>query len=153
VVALERFKYGLRAEFAPLLANWMIEPLQSLDPAGTGILVPIPLHPVRERERGFNQSEKLAVEIAKVTGHAVATNLLRRHRQTTTQTRLTKEERARNVHGAFVATDTSLPKAPLILVDDVATTGATLIAAAGALMPKGPTDLMALTACRARLVI
>lgn len=158
-VAVERFKYGHRTEYGPLLAEWMGPSLELLDPESKGVLLPIPLHRSRERERGFNQAELLASILSKTTNRRVCTDLLVRNRATPAQARLTKKERATNVHGAFSLSPTAeLPQVdgqprPVILVDDVATTGATLQAAARALSPLNPPQILALTACRASLVI
>jgi predicted amidophosphoribosyltransferase len=103
-------------------------------------LVPIPLAPVRERERGFNQSRLLADAVAQHWGVPVWPDVLVRVRATATQTRLTPSDRAANVSGAF-GTDPGvtarLRGTHLVLVDDVITTAATLNAAASALTGRG----------------
>jgi ComF family protein len=162
ITAIDRFKYGKRTEYTTMIASWMVPALERLDPDRTAVLIPIPLHPSRKRERGFNQAELLTRELARLTGHRFVENLLFRTRITTTQTRLNKEERTRNVQGAFQASSqVQFPTnpdgpAPLILVDDVATTGATLVAAAKGLLqaaPKPSPAILALTACRATLLL
>ena len=65
------------------------------------VLVPVPLHPRKQRERGFNQSERIAAALCRRAEGAVVRELLRRTRRTPSQTRLSAEERARNVQGAF----------------------------------------------------
>lgn len=100
-------------------------------------IAPIPLHPSRERERGFNQVEKILGKLPEdVRGH-VRTNLISRTRDTKTQTLLSKEERARNVARAFRAEGKNLAHAYILLVDDVATTGSTLRSAGSALSEAG----------------
>ena len=92
------------------------------------IPVPIPLHPRRERERGFNQNSLLTRSITAIT--PFPTPLLERAMYTKSQTRLKKRERALNVHGAFSVVS-SVPQAgTFLLIDDVATTSATLKEAA-----------------------
>ena len=104
------------------------------------ILVPVPLHPTKQRERGFNQSEKIAHMLAAATdGRSEVQNLLLRCRYTQTQTRLNQTERHRNVKNAFaLAPNTVLfSNKQYILVDDVFTTGSTLNACASVLRDAG----------------
>jgi len=110
------------------------------------ILVPVPLHPRRERERGYNQSALLAGVFAEMGG-AQAASLLHRVRDTRTQTRLAREERAGNVHNAFAMSPGAVLDARLtyILVDDVFTTGSTLEAAAQVLKAGGAGVIRVLT--------
>ena len=103
-------------------------------------LVPVPLASARQRERGFNQSERLAAALAVAWDVPVWNDVLVRTRSTDTQTRLTPEARRRNVSGAFRAVSTARPRlrgAHLVLVDDVVTTGATLVECASALVDGG----------------
>lgn len=114
------------------------------------VLVPVPLHHSRRRERGFNQSEWLAEVFAKESG-ADARDLLFRTRDTGTQTLLTREERLKNMHGAFEVRRGARvsPSARYVLVDDVVTTGSTLNACAKALHGAGATELAVLTLAHA----
>ena len=102
-------------------------------------LVPVPLAASRQRQRGYNQSECLARALAPLWKVPVRCDVLIRARSTQTQTRLTPEERVRNVHGAFAATTaaTTLRGSHIVLVDDVVTTAATLNACAAALHEAG----------------
>ncbi len=91
------------------------------------LLVPVPLHPSRLRERGYNQSERLAMGFASFTGHKINENILIRTRETHTQTTLDSENRSINVSGAFRYTGNhSLMGRPVIIIDDVMTTGSTI---------------------------
>ena len=114
-------------------------------------LVPVPLAPSRQRERGYNQSEELARAVGAAWNLPVRTDMLVRARATETQTRLTPGERHRNVSGAFrVCVDrTSLRGLHLVLVDDVVTTAATLNACAAALHAGGARILSFVTFGRA----
>jgi len=103
-------------------------------------LLPVPLAASRARERGFNQSERLARPLARRLGMEVWDDLLERARSTTSQTRLTPAERRRNVSGAFAVVPgaaSRLRGAHLVLVDDVVTTASTLNACAEALFTAG----------------
>lgn len=103
-------------------------------------LVPVPLAASRLRQRGYNQSERLAHALAARWQRPVWSTILARVRATETQTRLTPGERLRNVHGAFaaaVAERERLRGAHVVLVDDVVTTAATLNACAATLHAAG----------------
>lgn len=111
-------------------------------------LVPVPLHPTKLRERGFNQSEKIATMLASATaGRSRIEHLLIRKVYTQSQTHLNRSERDRNVKNAFaMRADMVLTShQQYILVDDVFTTGSTLNACAGALRAAGATRLKVVT--------
>jgi ComF family protein len=115
-------------------------------------LVPVPLAPVRERERGYNQSALLARSLAARWELPVWDHVLRRERATRTQTRLTPDQRRGNVSGAFHVPESaaSLVRGMhLVLVDDVVTTGATLAACAAELFGAGARVLSIVTFGRA----
>lgn len=101
-------------------------------------LVPVPLSAGRRRERGYNQSERLAAALGARLGVAVWDDVCERARDTRSQTRLTPEQRLSNVSGAFRVADRGrIAGAHLVLVDDVVTTAATLNACAAALFDGG----------------
>lgn len=116
-------------------------------------LVPVPLSRRRERARGFNQSTLLASSVGARLGLPVWSAVIERTHFASSQTRLTPEERLRNVSGAFrVAGDPArLRGAHLVLVDDVVTTAATLNACAAALLAGGARIISYVTFGRARL--
>jgi ComF family protein len=90
-------------------------------------IVPVPLYTAKERERGYNQSFYIAQGLRSVTGLPVSARLLRRIRNTPSQTRLNREERQANVQDAFeLGRGADVQGASFILVDDVMTTGATI---------------------------
>jgi ComF family protein len=100
------------------------------------VLIPVPLHATRRRARGYNQSQLLADNIAKVTDARVVNNQLKRTRKTRDQIALDRAGRRNNVTGAFAWRGEPIDT-KVILVDDVLTTGSTLGACAGVLREQG----------------
>jgi ComF family protein len=137
-------KYDRRRSISPRLGALMRERGEALL-RDADVVVPVPLHPRREYERGFNQAEDLAGHL----GLPVA-RLLRRMRHTPSQIDLPKERRRENVRDAFGLMDEPLGSSIriVVLVDDVATTGATLSECAAVLKAAGVKDVRALTAAR-----
>jgi ComF family protein len=124
--------------------------MRELEPLTPGVsLIPVPLGARRLRSRGYNQSERIAAALGACLDLGVRTDLLRRSRETPTQTALTPEARHANVAGAFEAE--SLNGLQVVLVDDVFTTGATLAAAGAALIAAGAARVEAVTFARAVL--
>lgn len=101
------------------------------------MVVPIPLHAARYRERGYNQAEMIARGVSRGLGVEVSASALRRDRHTGTQTTLDNEARRRNVSGAFRGVTEDVRDRIILLCDDVLTTGATLRSAASALLHAG----------------
>ena len=117
--------------------------------AEADLLMPVPLHRTRFRERGFNQSLLLCQAISSHTGMPVESQVLRRTKHTGPQAKLSATERERNVATAFQVVDAGALKCKsIIVVDDVLTTGATLRACAAALRRAGATRIFGLTAAR-----
>lgn len=117
------------------------------------MLVPVPLHAVKLRERGFNQSMVIAEGVAATTGLPISPDVLRRVKFTATQTRLSIMERAANVAGAFrvpAAGRRALDGQRVLLVDDVLTTGATVRECALALREAGISGVKVATVALAR---
>ena len=113
------------------------------------VLVPVPLHVKRIRERGYNQSALLASELSKLNGIPVIDDCLERRVQTPPQARTaTVDERRNNVAEAFICRNNSLQGRQVILIDDVATSGATLNACATALKESGAASVWGLTVAR-----
>jgi ComF family protein len=130
------------------VAEAMAEAMRNLEPlTGRVSLIPVPLGSRRTRERGYNQSERIATQLSRHVGAPVRTDLLRRVRETRTQTALTPEARQANLAGAFDCGDARGVTA--VLVDDVFTTGATLVSAAAALTAAGAARVDGVTFARA----
>ncbi|HEY3342169.1 MAG TPA: ComF family protein [Anaerolineae bacterium] len=145
--AVHAFKYdgtpGLAAPLAPLLLDAWRNAAFNAD-----IIVPVPLHARRRRERGYNQSELLARGLAAACGVPVDTRLLTRVRYTDQQALLKGAARRQNVQGAFVA-DARANGKLIVLVDDVLTSGATLTECASILLNAGAGSVCAVTLARA----
>ncbi len=140
--------HQLKYEGWSRVAVAMAEAMRGLEPlTGRVCLVPVPLGTGRRRARGYNQSERIAAALGARVDLPVRSDLLRRVRETRTQTALTPEARHANVTGAFCAEP--LDGLELVLVDDVFTTGATLAAAAAALVGAGAKRVEAVTFARA----
>ena len=147
------FKYYDQFALAKPLAALMLDSLTELSPPSENnqpnLLVPVPLHPVRERERGYNQSYLLAAELSQMTGIPVLQHGLKRTRPTEVQAHLDLDERTKNVTGAFEVGDSDFNGKSVYLIDDVCTTGATLFSAADCLKTAGAQRVTGLTVARA----
>jgi competence protein ComFC len=134
----------------PALITWLGERLQETLSAAPwrgdiSLIVPVPLHRSRLRERGFNQSERLAAALASSATLPCQPDALARTRNTPHQVGLTGDERRQNMHDAFVASAPAVAEQHVLLVDDVFTTGATLQACAAALLQAGASSAYAIT--------
>jgi ComF family protein len=113
------------------------------------VVVPVPLHPLRQRERGYNQAELIARPLAKRLGLPLSSYLLVRTKPRPDKHRLTHRERWSTVRGAYATrTGTQVDKLRILLVDDVLTTGATLDACSRALCEAGAARVAGLTVAR-----
>lgn len=148
--AVHELKYHGRRRVAGRLAEAIAAESAGRAVLSAGaVLVPVPLHPRRRRERGFNQAELLAAELARCLDLELACAALVRRADTPTQTGLSAARRRRNVAGAFaVRRRTQIAGRVVILVDDVVTTGATARACAQALREAGAQAVRLLSAAR-----
>ena len=137
------FKYHDMPSVAYLMGNLMArKSWTSLSNFSTALLVPVPLHPQKLKERGYNQSLKIAEGFSAFTGLEIEEKLLSRLVYTGTQTALGHEERRCNVQGAFAFSgETALRDRPVILIDDVLTTGSTLAECTRTLKDAGAGDI------------
>ena len=132
------------APLAQLLRDYIIA-----SPLPGEVLVPVPLHKKRLRERGYNQSSLLARELGRLISLPVADDCLIRQKHALPQARTSNiDERKRNVADAFVCRDYGLQDRQILLVDDVSTSGATLDACAAALKAAGAASVWGLVLAR-----
>lgn len=144
------FKYADQSFLADFLADIMHKHWADYSElAEAELLLPVPLHPQKAKTRGYNQSALLAVALAEKLGVAVDLQALSRLRNTPSQTKLGREERLKNMSGAFECVKPEIVKGKtVLLIDDVATTGATLEGCAEGLKKAGAKKVMAYTLAR-----
>ena len=122
---LQQLKFHRALHLAPLLGALMAAEIRQRSAPLPQCLLPVPLHPGRLRERGYNQALELARPLSRLLAIPIAPRLCRRERATIAQTSLQGAERRRNLRGAFVAEAMEMPR-HVAIVDDVVTTGATV---------------------------
>jgi ComF family protein len=150
-VAIHQLKYAGERRLAEPLGAAIAERWHRAG-AGGDLLVPVPVHAERRRARGYDQAELLADVAARRLGLPVAA-VLERRRATTAQSELDRDRRAANVEGVFgvrAGAAAALAGRWPVLVDDVATTGATLAGCAEALVAVGVLGVSAVTVARER---
>jgi ComF family protein len=149
--AVHAFKYKGKIAIGEVLGKMMAEyEYPGFSIADYSLIVPLPLHPKRLRERGFNQAVVLGREISKRFGMPLDFWAVRRRIFTEPQVNLGKEQRAANVRGVFAVTDRkSVEGRRIVLVDDVFTTGSTVRECADVLMRHGAEQVAVLTLARA----
>jgi len=149
---VEKLKYKGRIEYAGLMALDMARLISEDTSAKPDLIIPVPLHKTRQRERGFNQSMLLAREIAAIIGVSVGEKLLIRNKPTPTQTRLKRRERRANVAGAFSCRNQEMVRdRHILIIDDVYTTGSTLNECAKILKEAGAATVNCVAYTRATL--
>ena len=145
------FKYGRQIHLRHLVARWLYAAFDDERLRGRefDMIVPVPLHPARQRERGFNQANLLA-ELLTAQISIPSKPVLKRVRYTTTQTALDRAERMENLHNAFrLRRNANVRGLRVLLIDDVLTTGSTLSECARILKRSGAISVYAATAARA----
>ena len=148
---IHEFKYNRQIHLRHLVARWLRAALDDERLRGQQfhVVVPVPLHPARQRERGFNQATLLA-ELLSAHAAIPCRPLLKRIRYTTTQTALDRSERMENLHNAFrLRKNADVRGLRMLLIDDVLTTGSTLSECARVLKRAGAKSVHAATAARA----
>ncbi len=145
--AIYQFKYRQKRKLALPLADLMHHYLVE-NPLPADLIVPVPLHMDRLRERGYNQAALLTRELSGLSGLPIEEGSLVRIKETAPQVALKADERRKNVRGAFRGQGEKPKNRHVLLIDDVCTTGATLEACAEALREKGARSVWALVLAR-----
>ena len=146
---IHAFKYQGNVRLAEPLAEYMLGRLR-VDALRVDAIVPVPLHPDRFRQRGYNQAALLARHLAKATGIPLGENMVVRVRHTPPQVTLGFRERMENMEGAFAAMNPArVAGHSFLLIDDVMTSGSTLEACAHALKDAGAERVLGYTLARA----
>jgi competence protein ComFC len=148
---IHEFKYNRQIHLRHLVGRWLCAALddERLRNRQFDIIVPVPLHSARQRERGFNQASVLA-ELLSAHTSIPCRPMLKRLRYTTTQTALDRSERMENLHNAFrLRKNTDVRGLRVLVIDDVLTTGSTLSECARVLKRAGAKSVHAATAARA----
>ena len=144
---VREMKYHEKKRYANFLGDAMARCLQALEGPRPDVLVPVPLHRSRMRERGYNQAQWLSARVSLHCGAPVLPNALSRVRETDRQTHLETRAREKNVHDAFaVHKSRAIRGKRVLLIDDVLTTGATARNCARALLAGGAAQVWVLTA-------
>jgi len=144
---IHRIKYHRLWNITEMLASYLLRQrgLAAIV-AQSEVIVPVPLHPLRQISRGFNQAEVLARHLAKATGNLKVVFPAVRLKHTETQTHLTKSSRVENLRDAFgLVSEKAIKGKRVLVVDDVLTTGATLQSLARTLKPAGFESINAIT--------
>lgn len=154
-IALEcihRLKYQKEPWFGTFLSGLLMETAlpQLIGHPWQGV-VPVPLHRVKQREREFNQAERLAAPLAQALGVPLETDRVRRREATSSQTSLSREDRIRNMRAAFEPARPLRIRGSWIIVDDVLTTGATTDGVAAVLKNLGAERVVVWAVARATL--
>ena len=142
--AIHSLKYEERARIGSFLGKVLGERLHLKTIQELDYLIPVPLHPVKFRDRGFNQAEWIAIGVGKAIQKPVQTGLMKRMKYTISQTTLNREERLNNMKQAFRITKDVTDK-KIGIVDDVLTTGSTISSMASVLKDAGARTIVALT--------
>jgi len=146
--AIRRFKYSRRLDYLPVMQHWLTKPHCLELAAAADLIVPVPLHGKRLKERGFNQAVLLARAFTQLP---LSLQALVRVRHTAPQAGLKPHERRDNVRRAFQVPQPELIQdKKILLIDDVYTTGATVRECAKALLQAGARQVEVLTVARAR---
>ncbi len=142
------FKYSGRAEYSHFYAAaiWAFakEKIRNWEP---DLIVPVPVHPSRERARGYNQAALIARDLSARSQIPVSETLVRRVKKTKAQNKLDHEERLKNLEGAFLVCDPENVPETVLLVDDILTSGSTADSLAEVLKEAGAQKVYLCTVC------
>ena len=137
-------KYHKQKELAFYLAKFMYEYFVKLNLENEFQVVPVPLHKNRIKKRKYNHMELVAEEFCKLTGYTANFELIKRIKDTKPQYKLSRQERMKNLANAFEIDKTKFLSQPVLLIDDICTTGATFEEMISALKKEGISDIVCL---------
>lgn len=145
------FKYGNRREYAEFYARTIYENFGNVIKSfNAEVLIPVPLHKIRQRKRGYNQAEILADKLSRYLGIPCDGKYLVRVKKTVPQKILSDRDRLGNIENAFQTVQNGIKYRKVILVDDIYTTGATINECASVLHASGTEEVFFVTACIGR---
>ncbi|MBI2448288.1 ComF family protein [Candidatus Microgenomates bacterium] len=142
--AIHHFKYEHFFDIGRILGKILAERLATEKNKEGFLIIPVPLHNLKKAQRGFNQAEILAKVVALSSDRPYLSNILVRQKYRRPQMELSREKRLENLKGSFCWLGGDLKRAEVILVDDVATTGATLEECAKVLKKSGAGEVWGL---------
>ena len=149
--AVQQLKYSNKFGIAPTLADIMARSWPRWH-MPIDLIIPIPLHPDRLKKRTYNQAALLAEPFAEAIGAKFEADGLFRRKSTRTQVGLSMNQRRKNVHDAFMAAPQKVAGKRILLVDDVCTTGSTMIASAETLVSAGAVEVSGFCLARAKRI-
>lgn len=124
---IQNFKYKGIQKIGTILGNYLGRQLENTEFSKVDAIIPIPLHKVKQHQRGFNQSEVIANGIGEILSKPVQTNVVERIKHTSTQTSKSRYDRWKNIQEVFQCKKPeNLENKHILLVDDIITTGATI---------------------------
>ncbi|MBM7582620.1 ComF family protein [Caldicoprobacter guelmensis] len=148
---IHRFKYGGVSYLSRTLGWWMVQAFEQRCNWNVDVIVPVPLHSRRQRQRGFNQSALLARELGRYIGVTVNEDVLVRKKYTSPQAGLSKFQRMQNLQGAFeVKAPEAVRDKSVLLIDDVFTTGSTVDECSRVLLEAGARKVYVFTLATGR---
>lgn len=149
--SISMFKYHNRREYAAFYAEEMYEHCRYyLERCQPDVILPVPIHKQKKRQRGFNQTELVAKRLGKLMNIPVDTKYLIRKEKTTPQKELTRQQRKENLKKAFAVTDREKQYKRVLIIDDIYTTGATMDAISEILRENQSKIIYFLTICVGR---
>ncbi len=150
--SISMFKYHNRREYARFYAREMESHCRGfIERCAPDVIMPVPVHPIKRRQRGFNQAELVAKELGKMLQIPVVTDYLVRIEKTTPQKELTRQQRKANLRKAFAVRKKGVSYKRVLLIDDIYTTGSTLDALSELLKENHSKNVFFLTICVGRM--
>ena len=137
-------KYHNQKELAYYMAKFMWEYWEETGENKKFIIIPVPLHEKRKRKRGYNHMELVARELSFLSGFDINTNLIKRVKNTKPQYKLSYAEKLKNMENAFSVNVDEINNEPILIIDDICTSGATLGSMIRELKSKGTDDITCL---------